>query len=158
MTTKHTRRGFTLIELLVVVLIIAILAAIALPQYNKAVMKSRLAQVWLSLASLQEAAATLALEKGITQTNDPKTDYTIDLGYNYEGTYCSTLGCSVPCSWDACGMIFDNACGSYKANYFIKHNDENTELWMSPEDSSKHCSGALCEKFGLPNESGCHGF
>ncbi len=58
------RLGFTLIELLVVVLIIGILAAVAVPQYQKAVAKSRLAVAMAPLKALQQAEDACFVEKG----------------------------------------------------------------------------------------------
>ena len=57
-------QAFTLIELLVVVLIIGILAAVAVPQYQKAVDKARFIQLRTAMDSLQKSDEMYYLANG----------------------------------------------------------------------------------------------
>ena len=69
--------GFTLIELLVVVLIIGILAAVAVPQYQKAVERSRATEAVTLLKSVGQAFESYFLTNGTYPTSFDDLDVNI---------------------------------------------------------------------------------
>ncbi len=73
------KKAFTLIELLVVVLIIGILAAVALPQYQKAVNKSKLTEGIIAMSALGRAQQVYYLANGDYADNLDELDVSADL-------------------------------------------------------------------------------
>ena len=82
---KQNSHAFTLIELLVVVLIIGILASVALPQYQKAVKKSRAVEALTTIRSTVPAIEEYILANGEFPTSWDQLSVTrpTDRHYNY---------------------------------------------------------------------------
>ena len=97
---KKTKAGFTLIELLVVVLIIGILAAVAVPQYQLAVAKSRLTQAWIGVRAIENAQQAFFLANGyytsdLTLLDVEMPDEVDDKGCQTANAAKTSVNCSV---------------------------------------------------------------
>ncbi len=109
--TQINRGGFTLIELLVVILIIGILAAVAVPQYQKAVYKSRATEAMMMLKAIGQAQEVYYLANGDYTNNISELDVEVpnDLIYTSaddlaENRYKYTCYSKTTCSADVNNM------------------------------------------------------
>ena len=81
---RKPTNGFTLIELLVVVLIIGILAAVAVPQYQKTVYKARTAEAVTMVKALANAEEVYYLANGDYTNNISELDVDIPQGREWD--------------------------------------------------------------------------
>ena len=103
-----TENGFTLIELLVVVLIIGILAAVAVPQYQKAVLKTQMATFLPIIKAVDSAQKVYYLANGEYATTLAQLDIepasgetTSEVAVSYKNGHCWLYeGSSFSCSGD----------------------------------------------------------
>lgn len=120
---RHLRPGFALIELLAVVLIIGILAAVALPVYNRAVERSRAAKMLASVRTLNEAQQRYYMANGVFAKSFEELDINFGHAVPAASSYmqsCAKGAALLPASAEAVrdGGDYEIAIGSTYGNVY----------------------------------------
>ncbi len=77
---KKPGRGFTVVELLIVIIIIAVLAGLAVTQYQRSVEKSRKAEAIAVLSATRQAELRYFAQKNTYTIDGTKLDYNPTVG------------------------------------------------------------------------------
>ena len=156
--------GFTLIELLVVVLIIGILAAVAVPQYQVAVAKSRLGAIQTNVKAIAEASELYYMANGAYAPDDITVldisemsgcvqkgtgnmqcgDYWYD--YNAGGTWTSESRVD--------GCIYSNGARTICYLQYLAHSPRRADQRYCLADDNAALSHKVCKALGGEFEGG----
>ncbi len=91
-STCKVRAGFTLLEMLIIMLIIGILAAVALPQYQNAVMHSRYSQQQLTVGALRSAAQRYYMANSLWPDDFSLLDIDFPASFSEDGSEMELSG------------------------------------------------------------------
>ena len=145
------KKGFTLIELLVVVLIIGVLSAIALPQYEKAVGRAKGSGILLQLDSINKDVQSYVLANGKVAGTDSWSD--MIQGYSPQPVQATSnvtmkmLGPLQVGSYDGSrgGLFVFRIDDRNDAYIFVKYKTDGSV-------QTRKCAGSGCEKlFSVKN-------
>ena len=148
------KKGFTLIELLVVVLIIGILSSVALPQYTKAVEKSRVAGMWAIMASVRKAAAVAVMEKNTEARLLEMQDLDVEVTCERFSNNGLRSVCMVKCpssKWYSCSMELDGTPDNIKVYSLFFNGNTEQSYKLRLDNTGRSCAGstAACSSIGM---------